>query len=97
MADCKCVIRQIPLIEGEYVPIIAPISCSYFAILDCGPSAVMRSSDPDNPEAEYEIYAHNGYALIVPSHTMYRFTAGDILTYLKSLSGSGPAIVEFSL
>ena len=97
MAECKTVIRQVPLVEGQYVPIVAPIACNYFAILSCGAGAVMRSSDPSNPAAEYQVGAYGGYALLGQPHTMYRFGAGETVTHLKSLSGTGPAIVEFTL
>ena len=97
MAECKTVIRQIPLVAGEYVPIVAPIACNYFALLSCGPNPAMRSSDPSNPAAEYELNAYGGYALLGQPHTMYRFGAGEVVTHLKALSGTGPAIVEFTL
>ena len=57
----------------------------------------MRSSDKDNPEAEYQMGEYGGYALLGQPHTMYRFSKDEIVTYLKSLSGTGPAIVEFTL
>jgi hypothetical protein len=97
MADCKSWIRQVPLELNAYVPVIAPCACNYFAIVDCGPDAVMRSSDPTNPEAEYQMSAHAGYALIGPSLYFRRFEPGEIVTWLKSLGGVGPAVVEFTL
>jgi hypothetical protein len=97
MGECKSVIRNVPLIQGQYVAIVAPIACNYFAILSCGPGGAMRSSDPDNPAAEYSMSAYGGYALIGQPHTMYRFVAGETVTHLKSLDGTGPAIVEFTL
>jgi hypothetical protein len=38
-----------------------------------------------------------GYGLIVPYQgtAMKRFGEGEIVTYLKTESGSGPAIIEF--
>ena len=97
MPECKSVIRKVDLIENQYVPITAPIACNYFAILSCGGNPVMRSSDPDNPAAEYELEAYGGYALLGQPHTIYRFAKDETVTYLKSLSGTGPAIVEFTL
>ena len=97
MSECKSVIRKIDLIENEYVPIIAPMACNYFAILSCGANPVIRSSDPDNPDAEYQMNAYGGYALLGQPHSMYRFGAGETVTFLKSTSGTGPAIVEFTL
>lgn len=97
MPECRCVIRRIALVEGEYIPVIAPVACNYFGLLDCGPAPVMRSSDPSNPDAEYQLNIHGGCGLVGQSHTLYRFQVGETVTYLKSTSGVGPAIVEFIL
>jgi hypothetical protein len=98
MAECQSKIRRFPLSTDEFTPIVAPASCSYFAILGTDDGTVMiRSSDPDNAEAWYQMTAWSSYGLIVPHQGagMKRFGEGETVTYLKAVGGTGPVIVEF--
>lgn len=91
-------IRRFPLSTDTFTPIVAPASCSYFAILGTEDgTAMIRSSDPNNENAWYSMPANQSYGLIVPHQGagMKRFGEGEIITYLKAVGGVGPAIVEF--
>jgi hypothetical protein len=86
-------IRRIQLNTEEWTPVLTPIDCAFYAILGTSDdSAVLRSSDPDNEEAWHKTY---GYAFIVEGTHRVRWSAGQAVTYLKALSGTPKAIVEF--
>ena len=85
---------------GQWVPIVAPIGCNYYAIIgNFDGSAMMRCSDPNDANTEYEIPAGGGFALFVPPHppnlSIPRYSPGSVVTYLMALSGVGPVICEF--
>lgn len=85
-------ILRVPLSQSEYIPIVAPVDCDYFAFLtNEGGGAVKRSSNGTDANS----YSTNYFALIVPCKWSPRFHKGDVVTYLKGLTDNGPAIIEF--
>ena len=96
--ECQTKIRRFTLSSTEYTPIVAPAACSYYVILgNEDGSPLYRSSDPDNEDCCYIMAAGIGYALVVPHQgaANKRFGEGEVVTYLKTESGTGPVIVEF--
>jgi len=98
MPECQAKIRRFTLSAEEYTPIVAPAACSYFAILgNEDGSALFRSSTGCADGCWYRMAPGVGYGLIVAhiGASLKRFGEGEIVTWLKTESGSGPAIVEF--
>jgi hypothetical protein len=95
-------INRVPLVAGEYVAIIAPIDCNYYMVIqNADGSAMARSSDGTDAHS-YTIPADGWFgfsatpqAAGLPSTPRYK--TGDTVTFLKALSGVGPAVVEFYL
>ena len=82
MAECKTVIRKVALIENQFVAIVAPIACNYFAILGSSDGAAMsRCSTPSSEQSWSDWYDLQDYALVVPRMGERRFEPGDIVTY----------------
>ena len=94
------IIRNFPLAAGSYVPIVAPVPCDHFLIIgNADGSAMQRSSDGTDANS-YLLPAGGWYSFLAPSKgsrgSTFAFQAGDVVTYLKAISGIGPAVVEFS-
>jgi len=100
MTETVHAIRTFPINSSEFTPIIAPINCDYYAILGTlNGVAVIRSSDPSNPQAQHVLAAGGSYAFIVPksgfSGKQYRFQASAEVMYLKSSGIDDQVIIEF--
>src|ERR1700676_1889169 len=67
MAETNCPIRKFPLTTSGFTAIVAPIPCNYYAVLgsDDG-SALIRSSDPTNASAAYQMPGGTIYGLVAP-------------------------------
>lgn len=98
-------IQQFALSTASWTPVIAPINCSYYIIVgNQDGTAMLRCSDPNDPNSSYTMPAGGWYSLLAtgpvypndPGNTC-RYKAGTVMTYLKALTGAGPAIVEFIL
>jgi hypothetical protein len=98
MSECHPYIRTFALTSANWTPIEAPASCSYFGIIGTiDGSPMLRCSDMENDQTCYQM---NGpYALIAVPHgrSSPRYEEGDAVTYLKSVSATATAIVEFIL
>lgn len=99
MSECACPIRRFALDATDWTPIVAPVSCSYYAILGTvGGNAILRCSDPSNlPATEHQVGGGGWYALLSPRHGPPRYAAGDTVIWLQAVQGTETAIVEFIL
>jgi hypothetical protein len=94
-------IRQFTLATDSWTPIITPMAANYFLIIgNQDGSAMERCSDTDDALTSYEIPAGGWFSLLAPvnpgtSNSRARYAAGEVVTYLKAKTGTGPAIVEF--
>jgi hypothetical protein len=98
MYECQAKIRRFTLSPDQFTPIVAPSACSYFAILGTQDGlALIRSSNPEDDSAWCRMEPGMGYGLIAPHQgaAMKRFGENEVVTYLKSVGGTGPVIVEF--
>jgi len=89
-------IRRFPLQTDQWTPIVTPVDCSHFAILgNADGSPMLRSSDPQDQNAWHQLTGSYAFIVAPPGGCRTRWRAGDTLGYLKSVAGTGPAIVEF--
>jgi hypothetical protein len=101
MSESASAIRTFPITSSGFTAIVAPINCDYYAILGTVNGAgVIRSSDPNNANAQHTIGSGGWYALVVPKGSYpgwgsYRFKISDTVTYAKSAGIDDLVIVEF--
>lgn len=94
-------IQQYPIRTDAYTEIVAPIAGNSLMILNSDGSPMIRSSDPSDDTHEYTMPDPYGLVgtrinLTGPGYACpFRYNAGDTVAYLKAVSGSGPAVVEF--
>ncbi len=90
-------IAQFPLSTTQWTPIIAPIDCNYYLIIgNQDGSAMLRCSDDTDASTVYTMQTGGWFSFLSPVFSRnYRFKTGDVVTYVKATSGTGPAIVEF--
>src|SRR5882672_2317204 len=94
-------ILKFTLTNTEYTPIIAPVPCDYYSIMECENGWQLRRSSDGTDEHSYVMYG--AFSVMSPvmrlgSAQYARFKAGDVVTYLKLATGtSDNAIVEFMI
>ncbi len=72
---------------GEWEEVIAPISCSYYAISDQDGPAWQKCSDPEDTTACRSFVSGGSFAVTAPPcETAWRWNKGDIVTWVKSSS-----------
>jgi hypothetical protein len=97
--EIKTPIRTFALIANAWVAIPTPVACNYWALLKVSNnSPIWRSSDPNNPNSQYELNAYETHALVVPGLPVspaYRFAVGDTVAWLMATVASTNVIIEF--
>ena len=73
---------------GDWEPVIASISCNYYAISDPDGPAWQKSSNPEDVNACRSFPAGSSFAITAPhfSETGWRWNKGDVITWVKSSS-----------
>ena len=98
-------IRLFTISSSAYTPIVTPIDCNYYMIVqNVDGSALVRSSDGTDANS-YTMGAGTWYSMTssiaapVGSKSPMgpRYPAGSVVTYIKSKTGTGPVVVEFVL
>jgi len=89
-----------PINAETFTPILAPISCSYFALKNADGSAVTLRTDPSDANTEDTLSANGQESVTVgpapdfipggPSKA--RFQSGSTVIWVKATQGVGPMI-----
>ena len=87
-------LRNIPLTDSGWTPIVAPIDCNAFAVQS--PGDIKIRTDHTNPATENLILQGMQEYILAPWESSgYRFPKGSTIACLQSVSGTTTAIVTF--
>lgn len=87
-------LRNIPLTDSTWAPIVAPIDCNAFAVRS--PGDIKIRSDPNNAATEDTILSGMQESIMAPwEFSGHRFPKGSTIACLQSVSGNTTAIVTF--
>ena len=90
-------IKQFPLSMDQWTPIVCPLNCAYYMIIgNTDGSAMERCSDSSDPTTAYQMPPLGWFSYQCTAfYQRYRFTVGNVVTYLKATQLGTIAIVEF--
>lgn len=86
-------IRRIPLVEGVWTRLRAPIDCSLITIENAGVVALRLRDTVDDPDTEKRLAAGAEFGIQSPVAT---WGPDDLVLYVTSGSGNGLAVVTFT-
>lgn len=87
-------VRNIPLTDSGWAPIIAPIDCNAFAV--SSPGDIKIRTDRNNPATEAPILAGMQESIMAPwEFSGHRFPKGSTIACLQSMQGNTTAIILF--